>query len=164
METYFTRGGDVRSYLPHDDSDFEGRAPKDAETTEIAIENARKTIHRILVEDRRRNRSSALPELAPQLPVDFLEPQPKQVWGSGQDGSLQRGWAAVKAMFGGRIDVRHIFWPVAFALVLWQPTLLLVLLFVTFWLVLIGHMIFGVSRMARLRDMALGLLPARWLP
>jgi hypothetical protein len=164
METYFSRGHEPRAYLTHDDTELEGRAPSDASTPEIAIENARKTIHKILVEDRRRIRSSALPELEPQVPEDFWEPQPRQDWAQGQMGAVVRARMAVGRLFGGRIDARHVFWPVIFALVFWQPAVVLLMLFVTFCLVLLGHVIFGVSRMARLRSLALGLLPARWLP
>lgn len=161
METYFSRGHEPRAYLTHDDSEFRGRAPSDASTPEMAVENARKTIHKILVEDRRRLRSSALPELEPQVPEDFLEPQPRQDWAPGQMGVVERARMAVRRLLGSRIDARHVFWPVIFALVFWQPAVVLAMLFVTFWLVLLGHMIFGISR---LRNLALGLLPARWLP
>lgn len=164
METYFSRGHEPRAYLTHDDTEFEGRTPSDASTPEIAVENARKTIHKILVEDRRRIRSSALPELAPQVAEDFLEPQPRRDWAQGRTGVVERVRMAIRHLTDSRIDARHVFWPVTFALVLWQPAVVLVMLFVTFCLVLLGHMIFGVSRMARLRTLALGLLPARWLP
>lgn len=164
METYFSRGPEPRVYLGHDDKELEGRAPIDASTPEIAIENARKTIHKILVEDRRRIRSGALPELAPQVPEDFLEPQPRREWERERSGAKERARMIIGRMFGSRIDARYVFLLMIVALVLWQPTVVLVILFVCFWLVLLGHMIFGVSRMARLRNLGVGLLPSRWLP
>lgn len=164
METYFSRGHEPRAYLTHNDTEFEGRTPSDASTPEIAVENARKTIHKLLVEDRRRIRSSALPELAPQVPEDFLEPQPRRDWAQGRTGAAERARTAIRGLIGSRIDARHVLWLALFVLVVWQPAVVLVILLVTLLLVLLGHMIFGVSRMVRLRNLAEGFLPARWLP
>lgn len=156
METFFARGPRAPSYLPHDDTEFEGHPPEDARSTEIAVENAKRTIRQILTEERRRSHRDALPDLAPQVAVDYLEPLPRRDW-SRPRGPLAR-------LRGFRADVRHVFWPCLFGLVIWQPLLVLVALFVFFCIVLAGQAVFGAERMEALRLAALDLVPARWRP
>ncbi|PIV77845.1 MAG: hypothetical protein COW54_12745 [Rhodobacteraceae bacterium CG17_big_fil_post_rev_8_21_14_2_50_63_15] len=164
METHFSLGHQQNNFLTHDDTEFVGHPPSDALTSEIAAENALITIRQILIEDRRRHRRNALPDLAPQVPVEFLEPLPRRAWEEQRGGPASRLRTALQRLIGGRLDARLLFWLAAFVLVLWQPVVVLVTLFGTFWLVLLGHVIFGVSRMKRLRDVVLGLLPSRGSP
>ena len=164
METYFSRAQNPQVFLSHDDSEFEGHPPVDAASTEIAVENAKQTIREILTEERRKASRRALPELAPQLSEDYLEPLPGQVWGRRRSGLRHRFDDLLKRLKGFRPGAWHLFWASAFVLVLWQPVVVLVTLFIGFWLVLLGHVIFGDARMRRLRDGALALVPRRWMP
>ncbi|MFU8776822.1 MAG: hypothetical protein ACNA7M_04040 [Roseovarius sp.] len=107
------------------------------------------TIREILTEERRKTRRHALPDLAPHVPVEHLEP----VRGRAlvrRIGLLARikgvAWRPM------RRRPRHAGWLAAFALVLWQPLPVLIAMFIGFWLVFIGYALFGPERMTHLRS------------
>ncbi len=164
METFFSRGQNPQIFLTHDDTEFEGHPPEDAASTEIAVQNATRTIREILTEDRRRASRRALPELAPQVPEDYLEPLPGQVWAPPRTGVRRRIVDRLKRLRGFRPNVWHAFWALAFLIVLWQPVVVLVTLFIGFWIVLLGHVVFGATRMRQLRIVIVSFMPRRWMP
>jgi hypothetical protein len=137
METHLPRVPIQKTYFSHHNSELPGRSPVDAASTEQAVENAMSTIREILTEERRKTRRHVLPDLAPHVLVEHLEPVRKQAK-TPRAGVLSR-------LSGLRPSVRHLKprhagWLGAFALVLWQPLP-----------VLIGYALFGPERMTQLR-------------
>ena len=148
METHLPRVPIQKTYFSHHNSELPGRSPVDAASTEQAVENAMSTIREILTEERRKSRRHVLPDLAPHVLVEHLEPVRKQAK-TPRAGVLSR-------LSGLRSSVRHLKprhagWLGAFALVLWQPLPVLIAMFIGFWLVFIGYALFGPERMTQLR-------------
>ncbi|MDT8328844.1 MAG: hypothetical protein RQ750_15905 [Roseovarius sp.] len=173
MTTQTPRGAYPQSYLPHVGSEFEGHAPADASSTDEAVENAMATIRDILTEERRTSSRRSLPDLAPGLIGTHLVPRPKrrakQPQSSVSKGRASRRLAglgtpaALMARLKGlRPKPVHSLWLAAFGLVLWWPMLVLVILFIAFWLVVLGAAVFGVERMQGLRAKVIEVLPTGW--
>lgn len=151
MEYDLRRAGGSGLYPPHPDREFEGRPPPDAASTDIAVQNAIATINSIMNEDRRRANIDTLPDLAPQVALQSVQPHAKK--------KPQKAKAAPKARVGFwsrlrafRPEPRHATWALVFAAVLIWPRAVLIVGFALFCLALIGVAIFGPERMTGLRD------------
>ncbi|WP_040650570.1 hypothetical protein [Roseovarius sp. 217] len=156
METHLPRVQDPKMYFSHHNTEFEGRAPRDAASTEQAVENAITTIREILTEERRKTRRNALPELAPHVPVEYLEPVKAKA-----TARRVRLLSRIKSLRPRSLEVKphQVGWLAAFALVWWQPLPVLIAMFIGFVLVFLGYAIFGPERMTQVRSRLL-----RWLP
>ncbi|MGK8235491.1 hypothetical protein ACLGGT_15155 [Roseovarius sp. MS2] len=107
------------------------------------------TIREILTEERRKTRRHVLPDLAPHVPVEHLEPVRAQ--------TPKRRAAVLSRLMNLRpralkLKAHHAGWLAAFALVLWQPMPVLIALFIGFWMVFLGYALFGPERMTHLRS------------
>lgn len=178
METHFSKGACPQPYLPHNGAEFEGRTPPDAVTTEIAVENALSTIREILIEQRRDSSRRSLPDLSPQIPVEFIDPLPSR------QHAIRQSWTEFfkrqgSAFLARLVRPESIFWISVFSLVIWQPLLVMIVLFVSYWVVLLGVVIFGRERLNKqagrllmkadealraCRDMIRNSIPPRNLP
>jgi len=136
----------------------EGRTPQDAATTEIAVQNAMRTIEALMCEDRVRRRRDGLPDLV--LPDDLAAgpaPREPRAWrarrsgcGSGQGSGRARGTMA--RLLAWRPGPMHAAWALAFAAVLLWPKVVLIGLFAGFVICLVGVALFGPEILERLRD------------
>lgn len=127
-------------------TEFEGRAPADAASTEIAVENAKMTIRALISDNRRALRREALPELAPQVEISALEPL-----SATRAAPEPRKPGLARRLHALRPGPRHLFWALAFGLVWWQPVATLIAMFIGFCCVLTGQMVFGAERMQQIR-------------
>ncbi|SFO31975.1 hypothetical protein SAMN04487859_1263 [Roseovarius lutimaris] len=167
MTTQSPGGANPQSYLPHVGSEFEGHAPADAASTEEAVENAMATIREILSEDRRATSRRSLPDLAPEGLASHLVARPKRGPKKAKKATAEPGKPArlgdrVARLKALRPKPRHAFWLAAFAVVWVWPMFVLAILFVGFWLVVLGAAVFGLERMKDLRDKALDAAPKSW--
>tara|TARA_R100000935_G_C2777510_1_gene140275 strand:+ start:277 stop:861 length:585 start_codon:yes stop_codon:yes gene_type:complete len=149
METHLPRVPNQKTYFSHHNSELPGRSPADAVSTEQAVENAMSTIREILTEERRKTRRHVLPDLAPHVPVEHLEPVRAQ--------TPKRRVAVLSRLMNLRpralkLKPHHAGWLAAFALVLWQPMPVLIAMFIGFWMVFLGYALFGPERMTHLRS------------
>lgn len=161
METHLLRGQTSRTYYPNHNTEFQGSAPDDAVSTELAVKNAVSTIRSLLTEERRKKRRQALPDLAPHISVEHLEPVANK--SAVRRISL---WSRIKTV---HLLPRHMGWLALFVLVLWQPLPVLIAMFIGFWMVFLGYAIFGADRVTQLRiqmlrRMARSLTFSRRLP
>ena len=149
METHLPRVPTQKTYFSHHNSELPGHSPVDAVSTEQAVENAMSTIREILTEERRKTRRHVLPDLAPHVPVEYLQPVNAPA-SKRRDGLLAR----LKNLRpqAVRVTPQHAGWLAAFALVLWQPMPVLIAMFLMFWIVFFGYAIFGPERMTHLRS------------
>lgn len=156
METHLARVQNPTTHFSQHNTEFSGEAPQDAASTEQAVENAILTIREILTEERRKTRRHALPDLAPHVPDEHLEPVKSKL--SRRRIAL---WSRVKALHSQSftLNFRHAGWLVVFALVLWQPLPVLIAMFIGFWMVLFSYAIFGAQRMKQLRSQLLHRIP-----
>lgn len=154
METHVPRTAVQKTYFSHHNPELPGRSPADAASTEQAVENAIATIREILTEERRKTRRHVLPDLAPHVPVDHVAPA------RSKSGARRAGLVA--RVKGLRLKPYHAGWLVAFALVLWQPMAVLIVLFIAFWLVVIGYAVFGPERMMQLRSRGMRRAAKLW--
>lgn len=156
METHLPRVQTQGTYFSHYNTEFEGQAPQDAASPEQAVENAILTIREILTEEQRKTRRHALPDLAPHVPIEHLQPV-KSKASKVRSGLL----SGLKALRSNSFKPRsqHAGWLAAFALVLWQPMPVLIAMFIGFVLVLLGYVIFGPERMTQVRFQLLSRIP-----
>src|SRR6056297_315375 len=156
MEHDLPRTGAPVPYPSHPDTEYEGHAPADAVSTEIAVRNAITTISEIMAEDRRRRGSDALPELAPPLAMEAAAPR-KGRKRRRSTAEPRKGTALGARMLAFRPKPQHLGWALAFAAVVLWPRVVLIAAFALFCLTLIGCALFGVERLAGLRDRLRGV-------
>ncbi|WP_454274153.1 hypothetical protein [Roseovarius sp. MBR-154] len=138
-------------YPPHPDTEYEGHAPPDAASTEIAVRNAITTISEIMAEDRRRRGSDALPDLAPPVAMETVAPR-KGRKRRAQARNPKQGAGALARIRAFRPKTQHLGWALAFAAVLLWPRVVLIAAFALFCLTLIGGALFGTERFTSLRE------------
>lgn len=144
-------------YPPHPDTEYEGHAPPDAASTELAVRNAITTISEIMVEDRRRRGSDALPELAPPVGMEAVAPRKRRKRRAHSADPRQA--AGLRARLGSfRPKAQHLGCGLALASVLLWPRVVLIAAFALFCLTLIGCALFGPERLTGLRDRLRGML------
>jgi hypothetical protein len=156
MEHDLPRTGAPIPYPSHPDTEYEGHAPADAVSTEIAVRNAIKTISEIMAEDRRRRGSDALPELAPPLALEAAAPRQGRKR-RRSTAAPQQGTGLVARMLAFRPKPQHLGWALAFAAVLLWPRVVLIAAFALFCLTVTGCALFGVERLAGLRNRLRGV-------
>jgi hypothetical protein len=148
METHLPRVPIQKTYFSHHNPELPGRSPVDAVSTEQAVENAMSTIREILTEERRKTRRHVLPDLAPHVAMEHLQPVHAQA--PKRRGNLLARLKKFRP-HALRLKPRHAGWLAAFALVLWQPMPVLIAMFIGFWIVFLGYALFGPERMTHLR-------------
>ncbi|GAW34448.1 hypothetical protein RA2_01496 [Roseovarius sp. A-2] len=156
MEHDLPRAGAPVPYPPHPDTEYEGHAPADAVSTEIAVRNAITTISEIMAEDRRRRGSEALPELAPPVAMEAVAPRRGRKRRQPAAGP-RKGTGLRARILAFRPKPQHLGWALAFAAVLLWPRVVLIAVFAIFCLTLIGCALFGVERLTGLRDRLRGM-------
>lgn len=140
--------------------EYEGRAPEDAATTEIAVRNAVETIGELMCEDRRRRARDGLPELA--LPDDMAaEIAAAQAARAPRRRAMRKTPGIPARLRGFRPGPIHAVWAAAFGAVLLWPEAVLVALFAGFVICLAGVALFGPEILERLRDAAVGAVRSR---
>lgn len=146
MSNFQSQGQSLQNPYFMTGTEFEGRAPADAASTEIAVENAKTTIRSLILDDRRVMRRDALPELAPQVEISGLAPlSASHATPTGRKPGLAR------RLRGMRPAPRHLGWALVFGLVWWQPAVVLIAMSIGFFCVLIGQAVFGAERMQEMR-------------
>lgn len=160
---------DPLAYLPHEGREFTGHAPPDAESPEIAEKNAETAIHNILVEQKREVSHKSLPDLAPTISPDMVEPARKKVKHPRRTNpyiakarqklripklarlSPSRGleWLADRVL-NYRPTRTHTIIAVLAAIMYLRPWLIPIVLFVSFWVVLIAYLSLGPDRVAEI--------------
>lgn len=140
--------------------EYAGRAPADAETTEIAVRNAVKTIGELMREDRQRRERDGLPEIA--LPEDIAaEIAVAQATRAPQRKAMRTTPGVLEWLRGFRPGPVHAAWALIFLAVIVWPKAVLVALFAGFVICLVGVALFGPELLERLRDRVSGRLRGR---
>lgn len=136
--------------------EFPGRAPEDAATTEIAVQNAVRTIGHLIREERQRRERAGLPDLVLPDEMDAERQAPARQGRRARKPQGARGMLA--RLRGFRPGPVHALWAVAFGAVLLWPKTVLVGLFAGFVICLVGVALFGPEILERLRERASRLL------
>lgn len=136
--------------------EYEGRTPDDAATTEIAVQNAVRTIEELMREDRKRREREGLPELV--MPDDLAARTPKRGPKEPRARRSGRGRDTLARLLAWRPGLVHWAWAAAFAAVLLWPKVVLIALFAGFVICLVGVALFGPEILDRLRDRVMRLV------
>jgi len=150
MKNDFVRIMGPVPYPPHRDTEYEGRPPEDAGTTDMAVRNALATISEIMVEDRRRRGSDILPDLAPPVEPEVAAPRPRRKR-RAKSAQARRGPGVMAGLRAVRLRAQHLGWALAFGAALIWPKAVLIAAFALFCLTLIGCVLFGADRVQGLR-------------
>jgi len=136
--------------------EYQGRTPEDAATTEIAVQNAVRTIGELMQEDRKRREREGLPDLV--LPDDLVAERPAPGLRARRAGRSARIGTAMARLRAWRPRPVHGAWAAAFAAVLIWPRVVLIALFAGFVVCLAGVALFGPEILERLRDRVMRLV------
>lgn len=136
-------GKDRTDHFAAELEEYAGRTPEDAATTEIAVQNAMRTIEGLMQEDRKRRARAGLPELA--LPDELASAQ-------AEPRRRNRGARRTRSAPAWRPGLVHGAWAAAFVSVLLWPRAILIVLFVLFVACLVGVALFGPEMLERLRE------------